>query len=79
MSSVIAVVAAVAVVAGCTSTASGGKKGAGGLEQVSTGTLKTCTHLPYAPFQVKKNGKIVQGREVNDHGAAVKAVVEAIA
>lgn len=59
VSSVIAVVAAVAVMAGCTSTASGGKKGAGGLELVSSGTLKTCTHLPYAPFQVKKNGKIV--------------------
>ncbi|MFJ6748622.1 ABC transporter substrate-binding protein [Streptomyces sp. NPDC091266] len=55
---VIAVAAAIAVLAGCTSTKSDGKQGSG-LELVSSGTLKTCTHLPYAPFQVKKNGKIV--------------------
>ncbi|MEU9117116.1 ABC transporter substrate-binding protein [Streptomyces sp. NPDC048483] len=55
---VIAVAAAVAVLAGCTSTKSDGKKSSG-LELVSAGKLTTCTHLPYAPFQVKKSGKIV--------------------
>ncbi len=55
---VIAVAAAVVVLAGCTSTKSDGKQGSG-LELVSSGTLKTCTHLPYAPFQVKKEGKVV--------------------
>lgn len=54
----IAVVAAVALVAGCTSTKSEGQKSSG-LQLVSQGTLKTCTHLPYAPFQVKKGGEIV--------------------
>ncbi|MFI8993107.1 basic amino acid ABC transporter substrate-binding protein [Streptomyces sp. NPDC053542] len=55
---VIAVVAAVALAAGCTSTKSEGKQGSG-LQLVSKGTLKTCTHLPYPPFQVKKGEKIV--------------------
>ncbi|MFC9228739.1 transporter substrate-binding domain-containing protein [Streptomyces decoyicus] len=56
---VIAAAAAIVVLAGCSSTKSDGKKGSGGLELVSSGTLKTCTHLPYAPFQVKKDGKVV--------------------
>ncbi|MEV0372882.1 basic amino acid ABC transporter substrate-binding protein [Streptomyces sp. NPDC050636] len=55
---VIAAFAAIAVLAGCSSTKSDGKKSSG-LELVSPGTLKTCTHLPYAPFQVKKDGKVV--------------------
>ncbi|MFI9024402.1 basic amino acid ABC transporter substrate-binding protein [Streptomyces sp. NPDC053560] len=55
---VIAAVAAVALAAGCTSTKSEGNQGSG-LQLVSKGTLKTCTHLPYAPFQVKKGGEIV--------------------
>ncbi|MFG2137965.1 basic amino acid ABC transporter substrate-binding protein [Streptomyces sp. NPDC048650] len=55
---VIAAAAAVAVLAGCTSTAPGGKKNSGS-ELVSAGKLTTCTHLPYAPFQVKKDGRIV--------------------
>ncbi|MEV5596442.1 basic amino acid ABC transporter substrate-binding protein [Streptomyces sp. NPDC052496] len=63
MSATAALVAAAAVlVSGCTSTKSGqaaGGKSAAGVQLVSPGTLKTCTHLPYAPFQVKKEGKIV--------------------
>lgn len=58
-----AAAAAVALlVGGCTSTKSddsaGGDKG-GGVQLVTAGTLKTCTHLPYAPFQVKKGGEVV--------------------
>ncbi|MFF4607137.1 ABC transporter substrate-binding protein [Streptomyces sp. NPDC001339] len=62
---VIAVAAALTVLAGCSATTSAGsagsagKQGSGGLELVSAGTLTTCTHLPYAPFQVKKGGKVV--------------------
>ncbi|MFC7303047.1 ABC transporter substrate-binding protein [Streptomyces monticola] len=60
---VTAAVAAVALLlTGCTSTKAkddpGGEKG-GGIQLVSSGTLKTCTHLPYPPFQVKKEGKVV--------------------
>ncbi|MEU2789790.1 ABC transporter substrate-binding protein [Streptomyces sp. NPDC007100] len=54
--------AAALLAAGCTSTKAGGSSGgesASGIQLVSPGTLKTCTHLPYAPFQVKKEGKIV--------------------
>ncbi|WP_030071155.1 ABC transporter substrate-binding protein [Streptomyces natalensis] len=54
----LSVLAAVAVLAGCTSTASGGNKSSGP-DLVSAGKLTTCTHLPYAPFQVKKDGAIV--------------------
>jgi polar amino acid transport system substrate-binding protein len=31
----------------------------GGIELIKAGTLTTCTHLPYAPFQFEKGGKIV--------------------
>ncbi|ARF58717.1 ABC transporter substrate-binding protein [Streptomyces gilvosporeus] len=55
---VLSVLAAVAVLAGCTSTAAGGNKSSGP-DLVSAGKLTTCTHLPYAPFQVKKGGAIV--------------------
>ncbi|MFD7662644.1 ABC transporter substrate-binding protein [Streptomyces sp. NPDC059788] len=63
MSATAALVAAAALLAtGCTSTkadkVSDGKS-ASGVQLVSPGTLKTCTHLPYAPFQVKKGGEIV--------------------
>lgn len=46
---------------GCTSTKSDGDgdKGASGIKLVSSGKIKTCTHLPYPPFQSKKDGKIV--------------------
>ncbi|GAU69095.1 putative amino acid ABC transporter substrate-binding protein [Streptomyces sp. NBRC 110611] len=56
---VIAVATALTVLAGCSATTSAGKKGSGEPELVAAGTLKTCTHLPYAPFQVKKGGKVV--------------------
>ena len=60
--SVLSVVAtatltAVAVLTGCTSTkpsASGGE-----LELVRSGKLTTCTHLPYEPFQVRKDDAVV--------------------
>ncbi|MFD4481350.1 transporter substrate-binding domain-containing protein [Streptomyces sp. NPDC058471] len=54
-------VAAGLLAAGCTSTKSDsdGDKGGSGVKLVSSGTLKTCTHLPYPPFQSKKDGKIV--------------------
>lgn len=32
---------------------------AGGVKLVKAGTLTTCTHLPYAPFQFEDGGKIV--------------------
>ena len=45
--------------AGCSS--SGGGKGAtaNGVPLVSAGQLKTCTHLPYPPFQFEQKGKVV--------------------
>ncbi|NBE55188.1 ABC transporter substrate-binding protein [Streptomyces boluensis] len=58
---VTAAVAAVGLLlGGCTSTKSddGGGKG-GGVQLVTEGTLKTCTHLPYPPFQTKKGGEVV--------------------
>ncbi|MET9293956.1 ABC transporter substrate-binding protein [Streptomyces sp. NPDC003077] len=53
-----AVVTVVAVLAGCASTkttGSGGEK----ISLVEAGKLKTCTQLPYEPFQVKKGDKVV--------------------
>ncbi|MED7828426.1 ABC transporter substrate-binding protein [Streptomyces chiangmaiensis] len=50
--------AAILTVAGCTSTkptAAGGSE----IELAKAGKLTTCTHLPYPPFQVKKEGKVV--------------------
>jgi polar amino acid transport system substrate-binding protein len=58
--------AALALVAACTSTDSGGsgsKTAAGGVELVRAGQLTTCTHLPYPPFQSEIDGK-VQGFDV---------------
>ncbi|MFE6689030.1 basic amino acid ABC transporter substrate-binding protein [Streptomyces sp. NPDC057743] len=55
---VSAAAAVAALLAGCTSTAPNGKQGAGP-ELVRPGTLVTCTHLPYAPFEETRNGKIV--------------------
>ncbi|MET8245505.1 transporter substrate-binding domain-containing protein [Streptomyces sp. NPDC005202] len=55
------------LVAGCTSSGSGGsgsKTAAGGVELVKAGQLTTCTHLPYPPFQSEVNGK-VQGFDVS--------------
>ncbi|MDI3385148.1 ABC transporter substrate-binding protein [Streptomyces sp. B-S-A8] len=60
---VTAAAAAVALLlTGCTSTKSeGGAAGdkGGGVRLVTEGVLKTCTHLPYPPFQSKKDGEVV--------------------
>jgi polar amino acid transport system substrate-binding protein len=47
-------------------TACGGDSGgdsaaktSGGVQLIKSGTLTTCTHLPYAPFQFEEGGKIV--------------------
>ncbi|MGH1555270.1 transporter substrate-binding domain-containing protein [Streptomyces sp. L7] len=59
--------AALVLVAGCTSSDSGGsgsKTAAGGVELVKAGQLTTCTHLPYPPFQSEIDGK-VQGFDVS--------------
>ncbi|MFF2806553.1 basic amino acid ABC transporter substrate-binding protein [Streptomyces sp. NPDC058000] len=53
----LAVVAAAVLLAGCTSTAPAGP--GQGPELVRPGALLTCTHLPYAPFQVTRDGKVV--------------------
>ncbi|WP_405858073.1 transporter substrate-binding domain-containing protein [Streptomyces sp. NBC_01515] len=58
---------ALVLVAGCTSSDSGGsgsKTAAGGVELVKAGRLTTCTHLPYPPFQSEIDGK-VQGFDVS--------------
>ncbi|WP_055491601.1 transporter substrate-binding domain-containing protein [Streptomyces sp. TP-A0356] len=58
--------AGVVLVAGCTSSGSGGSAGkaSGGVQVVKAGQLTTCTHLPYPPFQSEINGK-VQGFDVS--------------
>jgi polar amino acid transport system substrate-binding protein len=59
--------AGLVLVAGCTSTGSGGSGGgtaAGGVELLRAGRLTTCTHLPYPPFQSEIDGK-VQGFDVS--------------
>jgi polar amino acid transport system substrate-binding protein len=56
--------AGLVLVAACTSTGSGSKTAAGGVELVKAGQLTTCTHLPYPPFQSEINGK-VQGFDVS--------------
>jgi polar amino acid transport system substrate-binding protein len=54
-------VATAALAAGCGSsgTPSGPATGAGGVKLVAAGKLTTCTHLPYAPFQLSEGGKVV--------------------
>jgi polar amino acid transport system substrate-binding protein len=50
---------AIGGVAGCAKEDTGGTT-AGGVALVKAGTLTTCTHLPYAPFQAKdQTGKVV--------------------
>ncbi|MFI1167841.1 transporter substrate-binding domain-containing protein [Streptomyces sp. NPDC020801] len=59
--------AGLVLVAGCTSSGSGGsgtRTAAGGVELVKAGQLTTCTHLPYPPFQSEIDGK-VQGFDVS--------------
>ncbi|MGV9561770.1 transporter substrate-binding domain-containing protein [Streptomyces sp. NPDC003480] len=63
----ITATAGAVLVAGCTSSGSGGSAGksaAGGVDLVKAGQLTTCTHLPYPPFQSEINGK-VQGFDVS--------------
>ncbi|MFJ8196265.1 ABC transporter substrate-binding protein [Streptomyces sp. NPDC096152] len=55
--------AGLVLVAGCTSSGSGGKTAAGGVDVVKAGQLTTCTHLPYPPFQSEIDGR-VQGFDV---------------
>ena len=48
---------ALLVLAGC-----GGEEGGttdSGVELVTAGTLTTCTHLPYEPFQFQQDGEVV--------------------
>ncbi|WKX68721.1 ABC transporter substrate-binding protein [Streptomyces sp. XD-27] len=54
---VIATAAAAALLVGCTSTEPSGDGSK--ISLVKSGKLTTCTHLPYAPFQVKEGGKVV--------------------
>ncbi len=49
--------AASVLVSGCSKEKAG--EGAGGVPLVKSGVIVTCTHLPYPPFQVAKDGKIV--------------------
>jgi len=44
---------------GCGDDAGGGSTRTSGINLVKSDTLTTCTHLPYAPFQLKQNGKVV--------------------
>ncbi len=50
-------VAAVVLLAGCSSTESNAKSG--DVPLVEAGKLTDCTGLPYAPFEVEKDGKVV--------------------
>ncbi|GAA2066797.1 basic amino acid ABC transporter substrate-binding protein [Streptomyces albiaxialis] len=58
LSAAVASAALVTSLAACSSTESSGGGGTD-VELVSSGKLKTCTHLPYAPFQFKKGKEIV--------------------
>ncbi|HWL84757.1 MAG TPA: ABC transporter substrate-binding protein [Polyangiaceae bacterium] len=53
----VAVAALSVLVSGCSKDKAG--SGAGGVPLVKSGALVTCTHIPYPPFQVEKDGKIV--------------------
>ncbi|MEW2496388.1 transporter substrate-binding domain-containing protein [Streptomyces nodosus] len=61
----ITATAGAVLVAGCTSSGSGGTgtSADGGVDLVKAGKLTTCTHLPYPPFQSEIDGK-VQGFDV---------------
>ncbi|MFJ3819551.1 transporter substrate-binding domain-containing protein [Streptomyces nodosus] len=62
----ITATAGAVLVAGCTSSGSGGTATSadGGVDLVKAGKLTTCTHLPYPPFQSEVDGK-VQGFDVS--------------
>jgi polar amino acid transport system substrate-binding protein len=53
--------AAALAIAGCGDDDDGGGGGGGGtsVDLVDGGTLTTCTHLPYRPFQFEQEGEIV--------------------
>jgi polar amino acid transport system substrate-binding protein len=53
-----AATAALVLAAGCTSTGTSATT-ADGVKLVSAGHIKTCTHLPYPPFQSEQGGKVV--------------------
>ncbi|MCX4821136.1 ABC transporter substrate-binding protein [Streptomyces sp. NBC_01142] len=44
---------------GCSSGDDGPGEAAGGVPVVAKGSLTTCTHLPYPPFQFERDGKVV--------------------
>jgi len=56
---VIALTASLALVTTGCSTGSSGTTRADGVKLVKDGKLTTCTHLPYPPFQLEKDGKVV--------------------
>ncbi|MFF0740288.1 ABC transporter substrate-binding protein [Streptomyces sp. NPDC004111] len=58
---VTAVTALAILTTGCTSTKTAGSGASGGSEVtlVAEGKLKTCTHLPYEPFQFRKGSEVV--------------------
>ena len=62
LTAAVASAALMAGLAACSSTGSSG--GANGIDLVSSGKLKTCTHLPYPPFQFRK-GKDIVGFDVD--------------
>jgi polar amino acid transport system substrate-binding protein len=49
----------VVALAGCTSTKPSASDDGSKLQLVKSGKITTCTHLPYEPFQVRKNNAIV--------------------
>ncbi|MDR3080936.1 MAG: ABC transporter substrate-binding protein [Streptomyces sp.] len=55
----IAFAASLALVTTGCSTESNGTTRADGVKLGKAGTLTTCTHLPYPPFQLEKDGKVV--------------------
>ncbi|WP_158879492.1 transporter substrate-binding domain-containing protein [Amycolatopsis anabasis] len=55
----LALLPALALTAALTACGEGGGTAAGGVQLVQQGSLTTCTHLPYAPFQVKQGDQIV--------------------
>lgn len=58
LTAALASAALLATVTACTSTNTSGG-GGDKVELVSSGKLKTCTHLPYTPFQFRKGEKVV--------------------
>lgn len=57
----VVAVAATALVAGCSSTASpaADESAAGGVQLLNQGTLTVCSNPPYEPFEYEKDGEVV--------------------